>query len=83
MEDITLSVATRQAIEKSTGLSYASLIENDATSIDRAIEQNIGAPLHFNLEKDPRIHSRGSVFLALRRFIFRKNIEKQSDRITR
>jgi F0F1-type ATP synthase delta subunit len=80
---MTLNEATRRSIEKSTGLSYAFLIENDAETIDRAIEKKIKKKLTYNLKKDTRLLGRGSVFVALRRFLFPDNLEKELDRINK
>ncbi|MDR0955068.1 MAG: hypothetical protein LBM20_06795 [Rikenellaceae bacterium] len=80
---MTLNEATRRSIEKSTGLSYAFLIENDAETIDRAIEKKIKKKLSYNLKKDTRRLGRGSVFVALRRFLFSDNLEKELNRINK
>lgn len=81
--NITLSEATKRSIEKSTGLSYAFLVENDVEAIDKAIEKKIQKTLRYNIKRDPRLAGRGSVFVALRRFLTSDNLEKDLDRINR
>ncbi len=81
--NITLNEATRRSIEKSTGLSYAFLVENDVEAIDQAVERKIEKKLSYNFKKDSRLLGRGSVFVALRRFFTSGNLEKELDRINK
>jgi len=64
------------AIEKSVGMSYQEMVSTPATDIDRRIEEKYGIKLWYNdKEEDLHILSRGSVFIALRRYLYPKDKE--------
>ena len=68
--NIKLTRSSIAAIEKSTGMTYQEMISCPATDIDRRIEEKYDIKLDYNSNaEDLHIDSRGSVFLALQRFI--------------
>ena len=70
LANLKLTDASIAAIEKSVGMTYQDMVSCPATDIDRKIEEKYGIKLDYNYkEEDLHIDSRGSVFLALRRFL--------------
>ncbi|MDR0546613.1 MAG: hypothetical protein LBG77_03380 [Dysgonamonadaceae bacterium] len=66
MIDIALNEKTKRSIERSTGISYATIVDSDALSLDKLLEQKIKKSLSFNYAKrDGRLPARG-VRLAIR-----------------
>ena len=70
IENIKLTNASIATIEEAVGMTYLEMVSCPATEIDRKIEEKYGIKLDYNSkEEDPRINTRGSVFVALRRFL--------------
>ena len=70
IENIKLTNASIAAIEESVGMTYQEMIDCPATEIDRKIEEKYDIKLDYNSkEEDLHIFTRGSVFVALRRFL--------------
>lgn len=78
---ITLNQTSKKSIERITGLSYEEITSMNVEDIDSAIEKKIGKKLEFKHKKDSRLPNRGSVYLALNRFIDfnRKKLDKFID----
>jgi hypothetical protein len=71
VKNIKLTKDSIASIEESVGMTYQEMVNSPATEIDRRIEEKYGIKLDYNYrENDPHIHTRGSVFVALRRFLF-------------
>lgn len=65
-----LNKASVAAIERTVGMSHRDMVKSSACVIDGNIERKYGSKLSFNIKKgDVRIMSRGSVFVALRRYL--------------
>ena len=70
VENIKLTEASISAIEDAVGMTYKEMISSSAVEIDRKIEEKYNTKLEYNSkENDFHIDSRGSVFVALRRFL--------------
>ena len=70
LPNLKLTDASIAAIEASTGIAYQEMIRSSATDIDRKIEMKYRTTLEYNYkEEDIRTMSRGSVFVASRRFL--------------
>jgi len=70
IQNIQLTEASIAAIEESVGMSYRDMVNSSATDIDRKIEEKYNTKLDYNYrEEDLHINGRGSVFVALRRFL--------------
>ena len=78
-----LSISTKKSAEKATGLSFAAMAGNDARTIDTAIEARIGKKLAYPSVMDARLPVRGSVLLALGRFLYPNGINKKIDRFNK
>lgn len=65
---IILNKETKLSIQKVTGLSYEDIVSMDIDTLREHIEKKIGKKLKFKANRDKRIPSRGSVYLALNRF---------------
>jgi hypothetical protein len=76
----SLSIPTQKSAEKLTGLAFAVLTDSEAISIDRVIENRIGKKLAYPQVLDSRLPTRGSVLLALGRFLHSDGIDKKIDR---
>jgi hypothetical protein len=74
-----LSEATKSAVEEATGMPYDTLLRSDVGTIHSAIEKKIGKKLTFPKTRDERLDARGSVFVALWRFLD-GDVDRQRDR---
>ena len=79
----TLSIETQDIIEKKLGISFKDILETDAVTLDKKIEDKIGKPLKAEPIRDERLMSRGSVYLFLERFLCfnTKKLDRYIDKI--
>ena len=83
IKGIKLNSSSITSIEKSTGMTYKEMIGSSAEEIDRRIESKYKTRLSYNRKKkDLRIMSRGSVFVALRRYLLPVS-DRQLERLLR
>ena len=76
-----LSAATRREVEAKTGIPYKKIISMDAEDINKAVEAKIGKQLRFPKSRDSRFPGRGSIYVALSRFLFRAQIDRDFSRM--
>jgi hypothetical protein len=82
MIDISLNEKTKLAIERSVRVPYSTICESDALSIDKMIEKKIKKPLGLDYGKrDSRLPARGSILIALRRYIKISCIDRRLSKI--
>ena len=62
-----------------TGTLFGDLVDMDWEEIDRRVEEKIGKRLRFQTDQDSRLPFRGSVFLMLKRLIFREDVQTRLD----
>ena len=76
-----LSDETKENIQKDTGIPVDEMIAMSATSIDAKIEQKIRKKLTLKQSHDPRLRSRGSVYLFLNRLLRIDKIDRKLSKI--
>lgn len=76
-----LNKKTKQAIERSTGLSFEQIISMDAEEVDAHIERKIGKKLKASYRKGSSLVNRGSVYMFLERLVSRRTIDKKLAKI--
>jgi len=75
MRKIELSNATKRHIAKSFNMPFRDFIRKDAEEIDELIVSKSGKKLKPQLQKEPYLINRGSVYFFLAR-LFQINIKK-------
>ncbi|NQT01335.1 MAG: hypothetical protein HQ580_04900 [Planctomycetes bacterium] len=71
----------KKNIEKTTGLPVSSISKMSSEKINAHIEKKIGKKLRLSVPKDKRLIGRGSVYIALRRLLSSKKINRKIARI--
>lgn len=77
---VSLAADTTAYIQRDTGLTCDQIVSMDVDELTQAIERKIGKKLKFKKSRDPRLMSRGSVYLFLNRFL-NFDTEKMNRRI--
>ncbi|MFR9650453.1 MAG: hypothetical protein SNG35_00310 [Rikenellaceae bacterium] len=77
----SLSRKTKNSISRTTGLSEEQIVKMSSSDLDNAIGAKMGRQFKLDLSKSNRyIAGRGSVYLALARFI-RLDVDKEIGKI--
>ena len=76
-----LSEDSKKSIEKATGMKMNEILVLPALDIDKKIEKKIGKKLSFRPVSDFRLIGRGSVYMALSKFIFFDYIEEKFNKL--
>ncbi len=76
-----LNDKSQEIIKKIIGLSYDEITTMDAEDIDKLIEQKIGKTLELKSSNDQRLEGRGSVYMALKRFLSLKSTDEYLSKI--